>query len=77
MFIYLFLFIYMFFSFGRQAAVEGIQQNASSGKKKDHKALEQQFSVLYQNIQLFLRSAEEVTGTYAGSLPPLPYPSTL
>ncbi|ELR16424.1 uncharacterized protein ACA1_359590 [Acanthamoeba castellanii str. Neff] len=44
-----------------KAAVESIQQNASSGKKKDHKALEQQFSVLYQNIQLFLRSAEEVT----------------
>jgi hypothetical protein len=43
--------------------VENIQQNASSGKKKDHKALEQQFSVLYQNIQLFLRSADEVTGT--------------
>jgi hypothetical protein len=69
LFIFLFIliiFIYLFFS-GRQAAVESIQQNASSGKKKDHKALEQQFSVLYQNIQLFLRSAEEVTGT---SLPP-------
>jgi len=45
-----------------QAALETIQQQASTGKKKDHKALEQQFSVLYQNIQLFCRSAEEVAG---------------
>jgi len=45
-----------------KAALETIQQQASTGKKKDHKALEQQFSVLYQNIQLFCRSAEEVAG---------------
>lgn len=48
----------------RQAAVESIYQNASSGKKKDHKALEQQFGVIYQNIQLFSNAADEVSGKH-------------
>ncbi len=51
-----------------KAAIDNIFQTATLSNKKDHKALEQEFNVLYQNLQLFQKSAEQIEGMSHRSL---------